>query len=450
MNATNETCLTPLHAVFTSRPWRPDRSARGDVIWFDHFNQNLYLDFHTSCGTCLQIGSWERGLPISRWNEVMEYWEPETSDVGLPLSLKTDELTNKKNRSAMQDFVSGIPAEVVAVVAPFVWRQMILLSMIRQNRDILELVTSNPVLAWLLADTIAEREIPIGDGCQLIYRKRREILGFIGGPATDSAVNTLANLRFDTYLQETCTNIKSVIKNPAWLAGIKGLKSVPRIVFSNIPKNLDVIRWLAGTQTCDGENDWDRVIRDPGALFTALRIWRDSIQTGIALQIAEPVRCVKQCRSMAALVRLHDAWADRLNAIENQTQIDEMTTRYGTTRFPDPPLQGTPEIIPITTITELIEEGREMHNCVVSYAEQIMKSGCYIYRVLSPERATLEVCNDNGLLLPRQLKAECNRDVSMETRHLVEQWILAGEAHDETSGHVRVHDDQQESLTGAF
>jgi hypothetical protein len=48
------------------------------------------------------------------------------------------------------------------------------------------------------------------------------------------------------------------------------------------------------------------------------------------------------------------------------------------------------------------------------------------------------------------LKAECNRDVSMETRHLVEQWILAGEAHDETSGQIRAHDDQQESLTGAF
>jgi len=46
-----------------------------------------------------------------------------------------------------------------------------------------------------------------------------------------------------------------------------------------------------------------------------------------------------------------------------------------------------------------------------------------IYRVLAPERATVDVVNENGKCFVRQIKLKCNGEPSPETCEMVKKWI---------------------------
>ena len=97
---------------------------------------------------------------------------------------------------------------------------------------------------------------------------------------------------------------------------------------------------------------------------------------------------------------------------------------------PAPPFSGQRGVIePLTDAPGLIEEGRVQRNCVGTLALQrhLIQTHACVYRVLSPERATL-------LILPRgswrgreleisQLRGYKNANVSPETTAFVQEWL---------------------------
>ena len=81
-------------------------------------------------------------------------------------------------------------------------------------------------------------------------------------------------------------------------------------------------------------------------------------------------------------------------------------------------------IEPITDALMLHEEGRRQHNCVLSLLDDVTSGRSFIYRVLRPERATLEIVrHEDGYWTLRQLLAACNRPVRAETTARVEEWL---------------------------
>jgi len=56
--------------------------------------------------------------------------------------------------------------------------------------------------------------------------------------------------------------------------------------------------------------------------------------------------------------------------------------------FPKPPFEGTESIIPLRNRTMLTEEGREMRSCAGGYSARVQDGSSFLYRVLSPGRAT--------------------------------------------------------------
>jgi len=59
--------------------------------------------------------------------------------------------------------------------------------------------------------------------------------------------------------------------------------------------------------------------------------------------------------------------------------------------FPPPPIPGNEHIQPIINAAELLEEGRIMRHCAGSYAGSVRRRECFVYRILQPARATLEI-----------------------------------------------------------
>ncbi|MBN1556934.1 MAG: hypothetical protein JW951_02165 [Lentisphaerae bacterium] len=92
--------------------------------------------------------------------------------------------------------------------------------------------------------------------------------------------------------------------------------------------------------------------------------------------------------------------------------------------FPPPPVAGTPDIVPITDLKSLRQEGRTQNNCIASYESLIRERGYYVYRVLKPERATLSVYRGpGGGWYLGELRAARNRAVSNETAAKVQRWL---------------------------
>jgi len=408
----------------------PDIPSSCEDFLFDSANGYLYVDFRNSCNTCLRISTWEQGLVISRWNATINTWEQEETDPGLPFCFDDN---NPRAIPAINSFMQYIPKELRICLKPFMWRQMVLLKMVRHDaRAMIDLVQSNPALALLFADRVAEKEVPIYDAVKLAGRKRRFILEFAGGPCTESAVKILSRIRPDESLtknddpqsryftQNTCKELRKVVYNHSLMYRLRHIRKIPIGFLRYLVEKTDLSLWLLkihypGTAIA-GQELFETIV----SLF---RIWNDIVAMGNYIGGAAPVSRIMKLHDVRQLKKLHDTWADH---VINKTEVSVINTckqKYGTTQFPKPPIAGTDAIIPIETIEELFAESRRMHNCAASYAERIMEGKCYLYRVLKPERATLEIKEEDGIFFPVQLKAACNLDVGEGTKEIVEEWV---------------------------
>ena len=126
-------------------------------------------------------------------------------------------------------------------------------------------------------------------------------------------------------------------------------------------------------------------------------------------------RGVGPLRSIDQIREVHDSLLERLNAEFPSDVV-----------FPPAPISESAEIQYIQDSRQLRSEGTDMHHCIVSYLSRI-KSGEYaVYRVASPERATLglrrlNVSSDRWII--DDLRGEGNREVSEETRLTVLNWL---------------------------
>ena len=77
----------------------------------------------------------------------------------------------------------------------------------------------------------------------------------------------------------------------------------------------------------------------------------------------------------------------------------------------------------------LVEEGRLQKNCVAGYVRRVAHGNEFIYRVLAPERATLQVVQGRRGWRIGQLSGPENQPVSASTRVAVQNW-LAGDGWD--------------------
>ncbi len=401
-----------------SKPWRPDPASTHEKIWFDHLNRVLYVDFQKTCATCLRIGTWQKGLSTERWDDVLQSWEPEETDPGISLPFPPH-----KSNLSLRGFFNDIPQKVISAVRPFQWRQFVLLKMVRYRPETLELIQSNPVLAWFLADAIALKQIPISDGCEWVYRKRKDILEFAGIPSTDSIVKTLSRIKPAEYTQILFENLKKLLHQNDKMSKLHFIQYIPGKEIFNLLNHFEYSYWLLSTRDYTGMTIWETLTADNEDEIC--RLWTDSRNCAKSLRIACPEDQLGKCKSMEGLRAIHDKWSNMYNKVNTAQRIDQFFQDHGTYSFPPPPLPGDADIIPITTIKDLLDEGAEMHNCVGSYAEKVLYGECYIYRVLRPQRATLEISDTGDMHHICQLKLAYNGEPAAETRAKVRFWFAS-------------------------
>jgi len=143
-------------------------------------------------------------------------------------------------------------------------------------------------------------------------------------------------------------------------------------------------------------------------------------------------------KSLSQIKLIHDRL---INLFNHQHSQNPQTNDIFTNK---PPVSGTEFIKPIISKRDLYYEGEKMHHCVGSYIDNIEQGKCWIYRVLQPERATLQIMPKYGLSTNLhksvhnknkqkvfasqyysigQLYKACNNPVNKDTLQVVQRWL---------------------------
>jgi hypothetical protein len=97
--------------------------------------------------------------------------------------------------------------------------------------------------------------------------------------------------------------------------------------------------------------------------------------------------------------------------------------------FPAPPLPSTEGIEPITSAGDLEHEGKVMNHCAADYCADVAFGRRYIYRMFTPERATVGLLRRRGRWIVSDSRGRENQKIGHKAIEAINTW-LAGAAAD--------------------
>lgn len=290
------------------------------------------------------------------------------------------------------------------------------------------LLTGGHTLVYGLSLKLDQGKLEPGQIPVLLRQKRKEIAGALGFPPTKSCVKLLASVTPQILTMEQRGAFDAPVTGYGLLVGI-ALNPYARQVAAHLPRLIGDHIWILG--------------------FPSLLC---RVTPALLHELAAEEYCFDAAHELADLLRLEhllELPPDRAPFISIRTMHDEhdrLATIHRNVMkgsdaklllkpFPEPPIPGNEDIVPLTQPVELIIEGDQCHNCVASYSEQVRNGIFYIYRVLRPARATVSLESRKGRWVLAELKSPCNRQPSRAVKLAVRGWLkAAGPVYDSNYG----------------
>jgi hypothetical protein len=279
-----------------------------------------------------------------------------------------------------------------------------------------DLVDCNPALAFALANSRGFHPVsrPLDSARRLLRRKQRDILGWLGFPATDRARRVLAKVPAEQVSVPVLFRLRRILQRDAeaanWLSHLPRItdETINILTFYRAALSMPLLLDLQGADTrseywyylFEGSNRMRKEYDLPWTVF----------------------------RSMEAL----SAFYERLS---RRTAMDS-ALRELPKELPPPPFALSPDsgIEPIATVQDLYWHGELEHNCVLQYARAIHAGTHYVYRVTSPVRATLSIVRKGKDWVPDGLMGPANCTVDDAIGASLFRRLLEGPEEAETAG----------------
>jgi hypothetical protein len=349
----------------------------------------------------------------------------------------------KRRLEHTERFLVSIPDPIRKLVGSFSNHHWHLLSMLARCPRSGDLLVSNPALgfamshAWIYAGHKSShahewvrRHLP---------KPQKTICGLLGFPANESSVRILRKLEPHHCGAACLFDLRRLMADERM---VDHLRHLPKLT-PGVIRFLSLIRSKGWQVSRPLVRDWffflqregDHIRRNDTYLMMedTLKMLPEDLGRGWTLTY----------QSIAGMRRAHDA-ANRRQAVipvpvvgngggedlgfGTQTDLSRWE-RYADEHFSSPPVPGNSGIIPLSTGRDILEEAAAMRHCVASYIPQILNDNSYIYRIVKPERATLELTPRWGRDWEmRQLCGPGNRVVGPVTRKLITLWLRAWRA----------------------
>ncbi|NLN92287.1 MAG: hypothetical protein GX130_03125 [Candidatus Hydrogenedens sp.] len=305
----------------------------------------------------------------------------------------------------------AIPEDIRTLVAGFQQRQWHMLSFLaRCGSEARELTENNPALAFALASNWVFHkpavQRPLRAARNLLRKKQRHILAWLGFPATEATRRILAKIIPESITILQLLYLRDALEEPGMM---KRLGHLPAL-------NGGMLRLLT-----------DRRL----APHSSHHLLLNTLRMPMEIRHHATAYLLTDCLAMYELLYPEENAFPQLNSHEEVQGYHDVLMRElhhyqmdESSPFPPPPLPGTDTIVPVCSAEELAEEGRIQNHCVATYLPRIVaQKNFYVYKVLAPERATLAIEKRRGLWKLKEVKLANNRSVSLETQRAVQSWI---------------------------
>ena len=382
---------------------------------------------------------------IAPWSQGFETYEIRF-DKAIAQPLWSLEMFPRRNMPATTDdvhrFVSDIPAEFRDLVRHFQFGQCAMLRWLARYPAARDLCNSNPRLFWLLTAAIYDSNFDEDEIPDLLQQKQIVIMARLIKPASRSALRILNKVEIKSGDLQEARIIIRALKKPHIRKIVAHLESISTALLKTIFNNPDlalspVTRFLAEKL---GSPDCNPLILSRHISDTL----EDIRHMAEVLGIENPDQSIERCDCVENLNRMRDRWVDRVNHDQGlwlqsgRDQWPEDNTPPGwlglskdelelyaeqNWAFPDPPFPESNEIKPIRSLHELVGEARIQKNCCATYAPAILSGKIFIYKVLRPHRATLELRLGDKGWKRGDFKLSCNRTPGPAVERVVNEWI---------------------------
>lgn len=372
--------------------YRPGEAFRnGKLYLFTRWGICVYRLWPEPRAWALATGSsrWrgvESFMPISRWRREIGDLERKAKWLrGLDGVRPLDEVETRRlaalerRRETLETALATLPPRVLAALSRLPIDQWLALRAFAHAPGLVDLSWANPALLLTLLTPptygLSRRRPRPATLRRLAPRRQREILGWLGLPREESLARTFAKVPVRGLRRWTLRRLVALARD-----------AEARRRLSHLRRLSDTALWIL-------DSPERRAAASQVLLDEVARERLRNRRLTFAMQLRETLRILaildrrppgRGYRSMAQIERAHEqlTWEALVRGKLFDGQNDP---------FPRPPYSGEDWIEPIRTPGELIREAEEQHNCVAAYIDDAREGRSSFYRVLAPERATLEL-----------------------------------------------------------
>ena len=319
---------------------------------------------------------------------------------------------------AMRAFRATVPEQIVRVTSRFSTHHWSLMQFMHNHRAAQELAATAPALAWALANPMLNNGLQTPPS-NIAHRPRKELVGILGYPETGSMVRLFGRLCTEELQPGHLLSLRDAIAQDPTLPA--RLNHFDRLT----PAMLSVIAHPTIGPLCTAPLLEDLMERTTLPARTVIA-FADALELRQSLPAAErlPLPELTSTRRLESCIDslLHEAQAYSRECMERSRDVPSLV-------FQPPPFEGNAAILPITCRADLIAEGRTQQNCVPTYERRIREGRLYVYRILTPQRATLSIVQgEDGRWHRSELETRGNHPVSQETLRYVDGWLKSRSA----------------------
>lgn len=400
----------------------------------------LIVTLRSGYDTTFKITSWSDGLQFYTLNTDAN-WLLEESDAGIIFSTAKS-CNYKGSGDAVERFVEVIPSRFRQAVAVFSHRQFSLLRLAAQYPNLRELLIRSPNLCWLVICFAEQANWSQKQVVQLLQLKRVCIVERLFANKSMQLVKLINKIQLVNGSEGEAKLLFKLLKKTQIVDGFNHWQSVSIITLRVVSKR----PYFMNSKLLANEIDICKTKQaNVMHFFDISQIYDDLHRMHNALNKVFEPRVWRSIESFTCLRQLHDRWVVRYNKIErrrlaveqarpaDQAVNDQAVNAQPINRKPyvevDYPICAIgdrDDLIQIKNSTELSLEGVDMSHCVGSYGDKLMRGDSYIYKLLQPQRATVEIKVRGNRVSILQFKLAHNHKPSPDTcAHL--RSLIAGE-----------------------
>ncbi len=321
----------------------------------------------------------------------------------------------QQNKRAFEQFRFSLPKRVAKIVEPFRTHQWAMLILLRYDPGAADLAEANPALAYFLAQKMrGDKQLIQSLKCSSMrQRDLLDVLGFEGSKKSVGLFRKVAATSITGDNWEAMVRLfEQELQRPK--SPLNHLTTINSGVMEIL---LDPVASRAATPSLLEEVAIDKSERFRGRVVHMITSTMNMQQDLHAGQNWERFPSVERLR------QVHEQVSENY-----RRRIRQMmdVSAHGSDSFRHPPIPGIiSKIEPITSPEALVDEGEEQGNCVASYASRVKEGRTFIYKVLSPQRATLSIVrSDAGSDWEiGELESKFNTEATTDTEALVQAWL---------------------------